>query len=248
MPIAGRLAAELIPGSAMTIEESPNGPVEVKIRRRLDGHFTAKVRVNGKPVSMIVDTGATSIVLTPEDAEKAGIDPKSLTTWDALAAAAGKLTREKDGRVEVWGLGMPLAPIKTESTPVLIGMLDQDKPVFDGCKPNYATPTGVKALEYTAKLIASKATPQDALVQNVDDVTDQFTAGQYAMAISSILRHGVIAKNAKFGADNLGVLAWPSWSGEKPGPMPVSGWWVAAWSKSPRLKEAAKFIDYMVSP
>ena len=30
--------------------------------------------------------------------------------------------------------------------------------------------------------------------------------------------------------------------------MPVSGWWVAEWAKSPRLAEAAKFVDYMVSP
>ena len=74
MPFAGRLAGELIPGSAMTVEESPNGPVEVKIRRRLDGHFTAKVEVNGKTISMIVDTGASTIVLRPEDAAKAGID------------------------------------------------------------------------------------------------------------------------------------------------------------------------------
>ena len=64
-PLAARVVGELLPGTAMTVEESANGLTEVKIRRRLDGHFTATVDVNNKPISMIVDTGASSIVLTP---------------------------------------------------------------------------------------------------------------------------------------------------------------------------------------
>jgi multiple sugar transport system substrate-binding protein len=30
--------------------------------------------------------------------------------------------------------------------------------------------------------------------------------------------------------------------------MPVSGWWVAVWNKSPRIAEATKFLDYLASP
>ena len=69
MPIAARVVGELLPGSAMTVEQSTGGVTEVRIRKRLDGHFTAIVKVNGKPISMIVDTGASTIVLTPEDAK-----------------------------------------------------------------------------------------------------------------------------------------------------------------------------------
>jgi aspartyl protease family protein len=90
MPIAGRVAGELLPGSAMTVEESQGGAAEVRIRRRLDGHFTAHVEVNGKPVSMIVDTGATSIVLRPEDARKAGIDTDNLTYSVPVLTANGR--------------------------------------------------------------------------------------------------------------------------------------------------------------
>ncbi len=90
IPIAARVVGELMPGSAMTVEQSAGGLTEVRIRKRLDGHFTAKVRVNGKPVSMIVDTGATSIVLTPEDAAKAGIDTKALTYKVPVLTANGQ--------------------------------------------------------------------------------------------------------------------------------------------------------------
>ncbi len=79
MPIAARVVGELLPGSAMTVEQSTGGVTEVRIRKRLDGHFTAAVKINGKSISMIVDTGASTIVLRPEDAEKAGIDVSRLT-------------------------------------------------------------------------------------------------------------------------------------------------------------------------
>ena len=90
MPIAARVVGELVPGSAMTVEESSGGVTEVRIRKRLDGHFTANVKVNGKTVSMIVDTGASTIVLTPADARKAGIDLDSLTYRVPVLTANGR--------------------------------------------------------------------------------------------------------------------------------------------------------------
>ncbi len=205
---------------------------------------------DGKLLAMPLFHGASVIYYRKDLLKEAGIDPASLTTWDAIREAAKKLTvdKDKDGRVDVWGFGMPLAPIKTESTPVLIGMLDQPGGPFNGCKANYATPEGVEALTYTADLITKdKTTPQEALVLNVDDITEQFTAGRYAIAITSNLRFSVIAKAAKFGAENIGILPWPSATGEKPSPMPVSGWWIAAWQKSPHLAEAGKFLDFLMS-
>jgi aspartyl protease family protein len=89
-PIAARVVGELMPGTAMTVETSSGGLTEVKIRRRLNGHFTANVDVNGKEISMIVDTGASSIVLTPKDARRAGIDPNKLTYRVPVLTANGR--------------------------------------------------------------------------------------------------------------------------------------------------------------
>jgi len=89
-PIAARVVSELLPGTAMTVEQSAGGITEIRIRKRLDGHFNAKVEVNGQPVSMIVDTGASSIVLTPEDAAKAGIDVAHLTYSIPVLTANGR--------------------------------------------------------------------------------------------------------------------------------------------------------------
>lgn len=95
LPIAGRLAGELLPGSAMVVKENADGPVEVKIRRRLDGHFTVKAEVNGTSTSMIVDTGASTIVLRPEDAKKAGIDLSHLSFTVPVLTANGRTVAAK---------------------------------------------------------------------------------------------------------------------------------------------------------
>ncbi len=190
--------------------------------------------------------GASVIYYRKDLLREAGIDPATLKSWDAIAEAAKKLTKTKDGRVDVWGFGMPLAPTKTESTPLLIGMIDAGGQIFNGCKANFATPAGVRGLNFTASLITQhKVTPQEALAQHVDDITDQFTAGRYAMAITANLRFSAVARAAAFGGSNIGVLPWPTWTGQGTGPMPVSGWWVAMWNKSPRQAEAGKFVEYM---
>ena len=74
----------------MTVEQSAGGLTEIRIRKRLDGHFNANVEVNGKAIAMIVDTGASTIVLRPEDATKAGIDVDHLTYSVPVLTANGR--------------------------------------------------------------------------------------------------------------------------------------------------------------
>ena len=122
-PIAARVVGELLPGTAMTVEQSAGGLTEVKIRRRLDGHFTATVDVNGKPISMIVDTGASSIVLTPEDAKKAGIAPDTLTYRVPVLTANGRTIAARV-RLDDVSIG-PLNRTKVEALVAQPGALTQ---------------------------------------------------------------------------------------------------------------------------
>ena len=80
-PLAARVVGELLPGTAMTVEQSAGGVTEIRIRKRLD--------VNGKAIAMIVDTGASTIVLRPEDAVKAGVDVDRLTYSVPVLTANG---------------------------------------------------------------------------------------------------------------------------------------------------------------
>lgn len=45
----------------------------LELERQPDGHFYAEVRVNNVPVRFLVDTGASGIALTRDDARRAGL-------------------------------------------------------------------------------------------------------------------------------------------------------------------------------
>ncbi|WP_331374523.1 TIGR02281 family clan AA aspartic protease [Sinorhizobium chiapasense] len=87
--VGDRLLAGLIPGRAMVITDS-EGQQEVVLHRRLDGQFAADATINGHEVSMLVDTGASSIALTYEDAERIGLDPANLSYTVAVLTANGR--------------------------------------------------------------------------------------------------------------------------------------------------------------
>lgn len=55
-----------------------------------DGHFWAQAEVNGAPVRFLVDTGATAVALTPDDAERLGLDVKSLKFAQRVTTATGR--------------------------------------------------------------------------------------------------------------------------------------------------------------
>ena len=49
------------------------GSGAVRLERASDGHFYADVQINGAAVNFLVDTGASGIALTKDDAQRAGI-------------------------------------------------------------------------------------------------------------------------------------------------------------------------------
>ncbi len=48
------------------------------VHRAKDGHFWLRAEMNGVPVLFMVDTGASHVVLSPEDAKRIGLNPSIL--------------------------------------------------------------------------------------------------------------------------------------------------------------------------
>lgn len=87
---AQRVAGELLPpGEHLAVEGMPAGEKAVRIRRQPDGHFVARTAVNGANVTMLVDTGASTVVLSPADAKAAGIDIGQLSYSVPVRTANG---------------------------------------------------------------------------------------------------------------------------------------------------------------
>ncbi|MEM8570827.1 MAG: TIGR02281 family clan AA aspartic protease [Pseudomonadota bacterium] len=61
----------------------------VELRRSFDGHFHARLEIDDVPVSFIVDTGASEIVLSLQDARRVGIDPDRLSFSGRASTANG---------------------------------------------------------------------------------------------------------------------------------------------------------------
>lgn len=77
---------------------------QVVIPKGADGHFHATLMVNDTPIKFLVDTGASQIVLSMQDAQRLGFDPSKLTFWNTANTANGPV-RTAPVRLETMVLG-----------------------------------------------------------------------------------------------------------------------------------------------
>ena len=100
---ASRVSAGLIPGSPLALGEEDGRPT-VTLEKALNGHFEARILVNGAAIRALVDTGASSTVLSADDARAAGLDPDSLRYTIPVATANG-VTKAAGARVAELSVG-----------------------------------------------------------------------------------------------------------------------------------------------
>lgn len=89
--VASRVSGGRIPGSPLSITDG-DGRAIVTLQKRMDGHFDANVSINGRTIRAIIDTGATTTVLTESDAESVGFDPQALVFNIPISTANGTTT------------------------------------------------------------------------------------------------------------------------------------------------------------
>ena len=77
---------------------------EITVPRSFDGHYYLTLEVNGHPVRFMVDTGATDIVLSREDAEKSGLDMDRLIFLGQAQTANG-IVQTAPVRLDSVGIG-----------------------------------------------------------------------------------------------------------------------------------------------
>lgn len=103
------------------------GSGQLEVPRMFDGHFYVTAKLNGEPVQFVVDTGATDVVLTPEDADRIGIDLDDLA-YSGIATTANGTVRTARARVAEIVLGaftdrdLPVLVNEGEMEQSLLGM------------------------------------------------------------------------------------------------------------------------------
>lgn len=70
-------------------------PRETVLEREENGHFFTVANVNGEPIKFVVDTGATTVALTQDDARRAGVkfDPGQ---FDVVGSGASGAVRGQE--------------------------------------------------------------------------------------------------------------------------------------------------------
>lgn len=99
-------------------------PVPDRLVYRADahGHFLIDASVNGAPIRFLLDTGASMVALSPEDARAAGIAPGDLRFSEAMNTANG-VARAATVRLRSLRLG------QFEVTEVPAVVMEQSMPV-----------------------------------------------------------------------------------------------------------------------
>ncbi len=87
--LGNRMISELTPPGQTIAVAGREGETAVRIRQRPGGHFVARGEVNGTPLTLLVDTGASTVVLKSGDAARAGVDLSSLAFSTPVSTANG---------------------------------------------------------------------------------------------------------------------------------------------------------------
>lgn len=86
----------------------PSGVINTEegllIHRSRDGHFWLRARLNGVPVRFMIDTGASNVVLSPDDAMRIGINMRTLD-YSGLASTANGQVRFAKATIPEMAIG-----------------------------------------------------------------------------------------------------------------------------------------------
>ena len=76
--------------------QAPDNPAPVaarsgteELKAAPDGHYYARAEINGRPIDIMVDTGASMVALTYEDAERAGLRLRPADFTSRVSTANG---------------------------------------------------------------------------------------------------------------------------------------------------------------
>ncbi len=75
--------------NTLTPQQSFVNDTTIVLPKARDGHYYMTLQVNGKPIEFVIDTGASQVVLSREDAKTVGLDPASLAYLGTANTANG---------------------------------------------------------------------------------------------------------------------------------------------------------------
>lgn len=85
--ITQRISSELLPSKARKV-----GDRKIAIKASDNGHFYVDLKINKVPIRFMIDTGASDVSMSAQDAKRANINTKNLSYFKQYQTANGIIT------------------------------------------------------------------------------------------------------------------------------------------------------------
>jgi aspartyl protease family protein len=118
--ISNRVLAVFVPSHGYS-----SSPETISFSAASDGHYWVNARVDGVGFRFMVDTGASSVVLSKEDVRRLGIDPASLR-YERTVQTANGTTKAAAIRLRELTIG----PIVVKDVPALVNATPLSEPLL----------------------------------------------------------------------------------------------------------------------
>jgi multiple sugar transport system substrate-binding protein len=203
------------------------------------GQLTQLFQFGGKTYGLPKDQGALALFINDAMAQKAGVDPKSLTTFAAVTEAAKKMTAG-EGPGKTFGMC-----VNEDIQRVAAFMLGNGNAVIADNKAVFNQEPGVQAVQWWLGFIKD-GTGERPKNLGADWCGDAFSKGQAAMVVEGGWMIPFMANQAA----DVKYTAVPLPVGPN-GKEPASLVFTNAWAASARTKypqAAAALIIYLTSP
>jgi aspartyl protease family protein len=118
-----RVRSAVLPSLAVS-----TAPHVMVISASADGGFYVQGQLNGKPVRFVIDTGASGIVLSPADAQRAGVDLSQLQFAGTAETAngVGQMAPYTAPSLDVGAIHFTNVKIAVDRTPMSASLLGMD--------------------------------------------------------------------------------------------------------------------------
>lgn len=118
--VARRVRSDIVPSYPVS-----SGPHEMTLTASEDGSFYVHGVVNGLPMHFVIDTGATDIVLSPDDAKRIGLNVTELNYFHSFETAhgVGHGAPATVARLSVGSFSLTDVPVTVNDTPMSTSLL-----------------------------------------------------------------------------------------------------------------------------
>lgn len=121
----GMLARQTNPNTRPTTQMLTNGVLELELQRNRQGHYVLSGLINGAPATLLLDTGATDVVISADLASRAaltrGIATQAMTANGVVTVYNTRISELQMGDIRLYDVRASINPAM-QGDMVLLGM------------------------------------------------------------------------------------------------------------------------------